>query len=62
MTEPLPAGLAPWAWQLAAHLLVPPPATPGTSTSLLTFRTIALFANTQSAVPRHELGPMGREQ
>ena len=71
MTEPLPAGLAPWAWQKAAHLLVPAPAAPGPSTSTSPERTPDLAhlleaigaAHADGLAPHgyapHDLAPLG---
>ena len=59
MTEPLPAGLAPWAWQLAAHLLVPPPAAPCPSTSPGRTPDLAHLLEAIGAAHADGLGPHG---
>ncbi|MFT5339298.1 MAG: FO synthase subunit 2 [Cyanobium sp.] len=58
MTEPLPAGLAPWAWQLAAHLLVPPPTAPG-RTPDLAYLLEAIGAAHADGLAPHDLAPLG---
>jgi 5-amino-6-(D-ribitylamino)uracil---L-tyrosine 4-hydroxyphenyl transferase len=63
MTEPLPAGLAPWAWQLAAHLLVPPPAAPGRTPDLAHLLEAIGAAHADGLAPHgyapHDLAPLG---
>ena len=63
MTEPLPAGLAPWAWQLAAHLLVPPPAAPGRTLDLAHLLEAIGAAHADGLAPHgyapHDLAPLG---
>ena len=62
MTEP-PAGLAPWAWQLAAHLLVPPPAAPGRTPDLAHLLEAIGAAHADGLAPHgyapHDLAPLG---
>ena len=63
MTEPLPAGLAPWAWQLAAHLLVPPPAASGRTPDLAHLLEAIGAAHADRLAPHgyapHDLAPLG---
>ena len=63
MTEPLPAGLAPWAWQLAAQLLVPPPAAPGRTPDLADLLEAIGAAHADGLEPHgyapHDLAPLG---
>ena len=59
MTEPLPAGLAPWAWQKAAHLMVPAPAAPGPSTSPGRTPDLAHLLEAIGAAHAHRLAPHG---